>query len=83
MGGDAEGGHDEPMTDPTVGPRDPRKVRMGLAIISVVVVLAVVLLFVVEGPVGKALMFAVAATAIVRVALLVRWLRSEGGQGRS
>lgn len=70
------------MTDPSGPQRDPRKVRMGLAIISIVVVLALVLVFVVEAPAGKALMFAVAATAIVRAFLLVRWLRSEEGQGR-
>jgi hypothetical protein len=70
------------MTDPTGAQRDPRKVRLGLAIISAVVVLALVLLLVIEAPAGKALMFAVAATAIVRAFLLVRWLRSEEGQGR-
>jgi hypothetical protein len=69
------------MTDPTAAERDPRKVRIGLAIISLVVVIAIVLFAVVDAPAGKALMFAVAATAIVRAFLLVRWLRSEQAGG--
>jgi hypothetical protein len=53
------------------------KVRIGLAIISVVVVVAVVMFFVVEPPAGKAVMFAIALTAFVRAALLVRSLRRD------
>jgi hypothetical protein len=65
------------MTDPSDGQRDPRKVRIGLAIISVVVVVAVVAMVVIDSAAGKALMFAVAATAFVRAFLLQRWLRGQ------
>jgi len=54
---------------------NPTKVRIGLAMISVVMVIAVAMVFVVEAPVGKALMFAIALTAFVRAALLVRNVR--------
>jgi hypothetical protein len=56
----------------------PAKVRVGLAIISVVVLIAVAMFFVVEAPAGKALMFAIALTAFVRAALLVRSARRDG-----
>ena len=65
------------MQQPTGDERDPRKVRLGLAIISLVVVVAPVGFVVIDAAMGKALMFAVAATAFVRAFLLVRWLRSE------
>jgi hypothetical protein len=65
------------MTEPAEIERDPRKVRVGLAIICTVVVAAVALFVVVDAPAGKALMFAVAATAFVRAYLLFRWLRAE------
>ncbi len=58
--------------DPDV---NPRKVRAGLAIICAVVVAAAGLGVVIDAPAGKALMFAVAATAFVRAFLLYRWLR--------
>ncbi len=71
------------MSQPTEDQRDPRKVRLGLAIICLVVVIAVGMIAVIDAPAGKALMFAVAATAFVRAALLFRWLRSESGNGPS
>ncbi len=71
--------HDGGMTDPTRDERDPIKVRVGLIIIGLVVALSVGLFVVIDAPAGKALMFAVAATAFVRAALLVRWLRARSG----
>ena len=65
------------MTDPSNAQPDPRKVRVGLGIISLVVVAALVGMVVVDAAAGKALMFAIAAIAFVRVFLLVRWLRGE------
>lgn len=56
---------------------NPRKVRAGLAIICVVVVVAVVGLFTIPSTLGKAVMLAVALSAFVRAALLVRALRRE------
>lgn len=67
--------HDGVMSTPSEAARDPRKVRMGLALICVVVVVAVGAMAVVDDPFGRALMFAVAATAFVRAFLLFRWLR--------
>jgi hypothetical protein len=56
---------------------DRRKIRMGLALISLVVVAAVVAMVLVEAPAGKAVMFAIAVTAFVRAYLLTRSLRAE------
>ena len=67
-----------PMTERDAHPDpqlDPRKVRLGLALISVVVAVAIVLLFVIDDPVGRAIMFGVAALGIVRAFLLTRSLR--------
>jgi Na+/H+ antiporter NhaD/arsenite permease-like protein len=71
------------MSEPAPDERDPRKVRAGLAIICAVVVAAVALFVVVDAPAGKALMFAVAATALVRAFLLHRWLRRTEAERRA
>ena len=55
----------------------PAKVRIGLAVIGVVLAVALVLIAVIDSPAGKALMFAIAATALVRAFLLYRSLRRE------
>ncbi|MGI8663839.1 MAG: hypothetical protein ACR2LQ_11625 [Acidimicrobiales bacterium] len=55
---------------------DRRKIRLGLAMVSVVVVIAVAMFFIVEAPAGKALMFAIALTAFVRAYLLSRRVRT-------
>lgn len=55
-----------------------RKVRVGLAIIGLVLVVSLVLVAVVTDPVGRALMFAIALTALVRAYLLARSLRTDG-----
>lgn len=59
-------------------PVDPRKVRYGLAVVGVVLVVALVLLVLIDSALGKAVMFAIAAFAVVRAYLLSRWLRNEG-----
>jgi len=70
------------MTTPNDATRDPRKVRIGLALICAVVVIALAAMAAIDDPFGRALMFAVAATAFVRAYLLFRWLRrSEQGSG--
>jgi hypothetical protein len=56
---------------------DPRKVRQGLAIIAAVVMVAVVLLIVLDEPLAKAVMLAVALSGFVRAYLLSRSLRAE------
>jgi Flp pilus assembly protein TadB len=53
------------------------KVRVGLALITVVVVVALVMIAVIDSPAGKAVMFAIAVTAVVRAYLLFRSLRRE------
>jgi uncharacterized membrane protein len=53
------------------------KVRVGLALITVVVVVALVMVAVIDSPAGKAVMFAIAVTAVVRAYLLYRSLRQE------
>jgi hypothetical protein len=67
-------GHALGVTDPE--PQlDRRKVRIGLVMISAVVVVALVLVAVIDDPFGRAVMVAVAALAIVRAFLLSRSLR--------
>lgn len=56
---------------------DRRKVRIGLALISAVVIVAFAMVFLVEAAAGKAVMFAIALTAFVRAYLLSRSLRHE------
>ena len=68
-------GHDARMAEPIDPQVNPRKVRIGLAMISIVVVVALVLIAVIDDPLGRALMFAVAALGIVRAFLLSRSLR--------
>ena len=62
------------MTEPD-SQLDPRKVRIGLIMISLVVALAIVLLFVIDDPFGRTVMFAVAGLGIGRAFLLTRSLR--------
>jgi hypothetical protein len=61
---------DEPVVN-------PQKVRLGLALICVAVLVAVGLAFVIEAPAGKAVMLAIAATGIIRAYLLYRSIRRE------
>ena len=69
------GGHDGPIAEPIDPQIDRRKVRIGLAMISLVVVVALVLIAVIDDPIGRALMFAVAGLGIVRAYLRSRSLR--------
>jgi hypothetical protein len=63
------------MDDASEPQIDRRKVRLGLALIGLVLVVALVLLFAAEGAIVKALMFAIALTAFVRLFRLTRSLR--------
>jgi hypothetical protein len=54
---------------------DRRRVRVGLVIVGVMVVVAVVLLAIIDEPVGRAVMTAVLFAALVRAAFLVRTIR--------
>lgn len=64
------------MTDePTPQQVNPTKVRQGLALISVVVLIACVLFVVIDDAPGKAMMLVVAGIALVRAFLLSRSLR--------
>lgn len=56
---------------------DRTRIRIGLAVITLVVIASLVLLVVVEAPAGKAVMFAIALTAFVRAYLLSKSLRAE------
>lgn len=66
------------MDDPTDARLDPRKVRFGLALVGIVLVVALVLLLIIDSAFGKAIMVAIVAVAVVRAYLLSRWLRNEG-----
>jgi hypothetical protein len=52
------------------------RVRLGLGVITVVFVVALAMVVLIEAPAGKAVMFAIALTAFVRVLLLFRSLRA-------
>jgi hypothetical protein len=56
---------------------DPRRIRIGLAIIGVIFVAAVVLFVVVDDPLGRAIFVGVGLVCIVRMLLLVRWVRGR------
>lgn len=60
---------------------NPRKVRIGLAILALVIIAAVVAAFLIDSAVGKAIMVAIAFTVLVRAYLIVRWLRQGGAAG--
>jgi hypothetical protein len=56
---------------------DPRKVRIGLAMVVVTVAIAIALLAVVDSPLVRAVMAGVAVLGIVRAFLLYRSIRAE------
>lgn len=56
---------------------DRRRVRIGLAIVGVLVLVAFVLLLTIDEPLGQAIMGAVMFAALVRAALLVRSIRNR------
>ena len=54
---------------------DPRRIRIGVAILGVTFVVAVVLALIVTDPLGRTIMIAVTVVSFVRAALLIRSLR--------
>ena len=64
------------MSDAVPPQLDRRKIRIGLAIITVVVIVALVMIAVIDSAAGKAVMFAIALVAFLRLFLLTRSLRS-------
>jgi hypothetical protein len=54
---------------------DARRIRVGLALVTVAFLASIVLVFAVRDPLGRAVMAAIAASALLRGALLVRSLR--------
>jgi hypothetical protein len=56
---------------------DPRKVRIGLAMVVVTVVIAIALIAVVDSALVRAIMAGIAVLGIVRAFLLYRSIRSE------
>ena len=62
---------------------DPRKVRIGLAMVVAVVVIALALLTVVDSNLVRAVMAGIALLGIVRAYLLYRSIRRERAAGES
>ncbi len=60
---------------------DPRKVRIGLAMVVVTVVVAVALITVVDSNLVRAVMAGIALLGLVRAFLLFRSIRREQAQG--
>ena len=54
------------------------KVRLGLALVVVVVVAALATMLAIDSPAGKAVMFAIVLTVLVRAYMLFRSLKQEG-----
>ena len=52
-----------------------KKIRIGLAIITAIFVASLIMVVVVGDPIGKAVFAAVGLVCVVRMVLLVRWLR--------
>jgi hypothetical protein len=69
-------GHDLSVDQPP-SDVDPRRVRIGLVILSVVFLVALVLIAVVDDPIGRAMMVVVVLISLVRAALLVRSIRRD------
>lgn len=65
------------MPDQPSQERSVAKVRAGLAVLGLVVVVALGMMATIGSPAGKAVMFAIAATVLVRAYLLYRSLRRE------
>ena len=70
-------GHDLLVDQPPNDEVDPRRVRIGLAIVTAVFLAALVLVAVVDDPIGRAMMVGVVFIALVRGALLVRSIRRD------
>ncbi len=56
---------------------DPHRVRIGLAIVTVIVLAALVMVAVVDDPLGRSVMLAVVVLGFVRAFLLTRSLRRD------
>jgi hypothetical protein len=67
----------EPVSEPDPSETSRTKVRVGLAMVGIVLVLAMVLGYLAEEPLVKALMFGVSLLAVVRAVLLSRALRAR------
>ena len=60
---------------------DPRKVRIGLAMVAAVVVVAVALATIVDSPLARAVMVGIAVLGIIRAFLLYRSVRRGQPEG--
>lgn len=61
---------------------DPKKIRLGLAIVTVIFVTSIVLFVVVDDTLARGIFFAVALVSLIRVVLLARWIkRRDAGSG--
>jgi hypothetical protein len=65
------------MAEQTPMETNPAKVRIGLGLLALVIIVAVGMIAVIDSAVGKAIMFAIAATVFVRAFLLYRSLRRD------
>jgi hypothetical protein len=64
------------MSDPS-SEIDPRRVRAGLAVVSLTFLVALVLALVIDDPLGRTVMAGIVVASLVRAALLVRSLRRD------
>lgn len=54
---------------------NPKKVRQGLAVVTVILLVSAVMVVVADDAIGKSIFFAIAGLTLLRAALLARWLR--------
>ncbi len=62
---------------------DPRRVRFGLALVTVVFLVALVLLVTIDDTLGRAVMAAIVVVAVVRAFLLMRQARGDAATRRA
>jgi len=56
---------------------NPRKIRLGLVIVTLMFLSSLALMATADGAVGKAVFFAIALVILLRAALFTRWLRQQ------
>jgi hypothetical protein len=60
---------------------DPRRVRFGLVVVTVVFLVSLALAALIDDRLGRAIMAAIALSAVLRAVLLVRSIRRDGSGG--
>jgi hypothetical protein len=60
---------------------DPKRIRLGLALVTAVFLVSLVLAAIIDDRLGRAVMAAIALSSLLRAVLLVRSVRRDGVDG--